>query len=243
MTKDDKTTKGGLMTVAVCLIAAACLAIFGNSSRRLQEPASQQPSSDDSDALRKAVMREGLRGAAKVRGNYVEELDPHWDWGRLDLELLTKGSAAVIVGRFTKKLDTHLKGLWMIYTDYEVSVEEIVKGDLKQAKTIVISVPGGRITFEDGTSAEQTTPTFEHPLIGRAYALFLTEDAAAPSVFSLSGGPQGLFDIEDSKGVKSHGRPDDPATVETKGKSRDAFMNDLREKGRKWPEPGKCCGG
>src|SRR5438045_871501 len=192
MTKDDKTTKGGLMTVAVCLIAAACLAIFGNSSRRLQEPASQQPSSDDSDALRKAVMREGLRGAAKVRGNYVEELDPHWDWGRLDLELLTKGSAAVIVGRFTKKLDTHLKGLWMIYTDYEVSVEEIVKGDLKQAKTIVISVPGGRITFEDGTSAEQTTPTFEHPLIGRAYALFLTQDAAAPSVLSLSAGPHGL---------------------------------------------------
>ena len=46
----------------------------------------------------------------------------------------------------------------------------------------------------------------------------------------------------DLPGVKSHGRPDDPATVETKGKGRDAFMNDLREKGRKWPEPGKCCG-
>jgi hypothetical protein len=239
---NHKRTKGGLIAVAVCLIAGACLAIFGNSSQRLQEPASQQPSSDDSVALRKAVMREGLRGAAKLRGNYVEELDPHWDWGRFDVKGLTKDSAAVIVGRFTKKLDAHLKGSRVIDTDYEVSVEEIVKGDLKQRKTIVISVPGGRITFEDGTSAEQTTPTFEQPQIGRAYALFLTEDDAAPSVFSLSGGPQGLFDIEDSKGVKSHGRPDDPGAVETKGKGRDAFMNDLREKGRKWPKPGKCCG-
>jgi hypothetical protein len=228
----------------------ACLAIFGNSSQRLQEPARQQPSSDDSVALRKAVMREGLRGAAKLRGNYVEELDPHWDWGRFDVESLTKDSAGVIVGRFTKKLDAHLKGSWVIYTDYEVSVEEIVKGDLKQGETIFVSLPGGRITFEDGTSAEQTTPKFEHPHIGRAYTLFLTEDAAKlltedaakPSVFFLSGGPQGMFDIEDSAGVKSHGRSDDPGAVETKGKSREAFMNDLREKGRKWPKPGKCCG-
>ena len=239
---NDKTMKRVLIAGVICLVAVASLAISGRGSRGLQEPASQKPSSDDSVALRKAVMREGLRGAAKLRGNYVEELDPHWDWGRFDVEGLTKGSAAVIVGRFTKKLDAHLKGSRVIYTDYEVSVEEIVKGDLKQAKTIVISVPGGRITFEDGTSAEQTTPTFEHPLIGRAYALFLTEDAAAPSVFSLSGGPQGLFDIEDSKGVKSHGRPDDPATVETKGKSRDAFMKTVREHARQWPQPGKCCG-
>src|SRR5439155_25764432 len=120
---NDKTTKGGLIAVAILLIAAACLAVFGNSSQRLQEPSPQQPSSDDSVALRKAVMREGLRGAAKLRGNYVEELDPHWDWRRFDVEGLTKGSAAVIVGPFTKKLDAHLKGSRVIYTDYEVSVE------------------------------------------------------------------------------------------------------------------------
>jgi len=238
----NKTTKGGLIAVAICLIAAACLAIFGNSSQRLQEPARQQPSSDDSVALRKAVMREGLRGAAKLRGNYVEEFNPHWDWARFDVEGLTKGSAAVVEGRFTKKLDTRLGSEGMvIYTDYEFSVHELIKGGIKQDETIVVRLPGGRVSFEDGTSAEQTTPTFEHPHIGRAYTLFLMEEAAVPSVFFLSGGPQGMFDIEDGGGVKSHGRPDDPAAVETKGKSREAFMNDLREKGRKWPKPGRCC--
>jgi hypothetical protein len=130
----------------------------------------------------------------------------------------------------------------VIFTDYEVAVEELVKGDIKQAQTIVVTLPGGRIVFEDGTSAEQTTPTFEHPLIGRAYALFLMEEAAVPSVFFLSGGPQGMFDIEESAGVRSHGKREDPAAVETKGENRESFLKNVRELARKWPKPGKCCG-
>ena len=62
-----------------------------------------------------------------------------------------------------------------------------------------------------------------------------------PSAFFLSGGPEGMFDIEDSAGVKSHGSSEDPAAVETKGKNREAFLKDLRELARKWPTPGKCC--
>ncbi len=240
---NDKTTKGGLIAVALCLIAAACLAIFGNSSQRSQEPSRQKPISDDQRALKEAYERGGLRELAKLKGGvYVTERNPHWNYGKFDIESLTKNSAAVIVGRFTKKLDARLIDGKVIFTDYEVAVEELVKGDLKQAQTIVVTVDGGRFFFEDGTSAEQVTPTFEHPHIGRAYALFLMEEAAVPSVFFLSGGPQGMFDIEDSAGVKSHGRPDDVGAVETKGMSRDAFMKNVREDARKWPKPGKCCG-
>jgi hypothetical protein len=241
MTK-DKTTKGSLIAVALCLIAAACLAIFGNSSQRSQEPSGQKPISDDQRALKEAYERGGLRELAKLKGVYVTEVNPHWKYGKFDIESLTKNSAAVIVGRFTKKLDARLIDGKVIFTDYEVAIEELVKGDLKQDKTIIVTVPGGRVFFEDGTSAEQTTPTFEHPHIGGAYALFLYEEAAVPSVFFLPGGPQGMFDIENSAGVKSHGRPDDAGAVETKGKNRDEFMRKVREYARKWPEPGKCCG-
>jgi hypothetical protein len=129
----------------------------------------------------------------------------------------------------------------VIFTDYEVAIEELVKGDIKPAETIVVTLPGGRIYFEDGTSAEQTTPTFEHPLIGRAYTLFLMQEAAVPSVFFLTGGPQGMFDIEDSAGVKSRGRLGELGAVEIKG-NRESFMKNVRELGRKWPNPGKCCG-
>ena len=239
---NHKTMKRVVIAGAICLVAVACLAISGRGSRQLQNPSSQQPGSDEARALSEAYKRDGMRGVARLKGVYVAESNPHWEPGRFDVETLTRNSAAVIVGRIKKKLDARLLEGKLILTDYEVAVEELVKGDLKQAQTIIVTVPGGRVVFADGSSAEQTTPTFEHPHVGRAYVLFLMEQAAVPSVFFLTAGPQGLFDLEDSAGVKSHGRPDDPGAVETKGESRDAFMKNVREDARKWPQPGKCCG-
>ena len=238
-----KSTKLILFAAVICLAGGASfLAISGRGSRQLQNPSSQQPISDDQRALREAYKRGGLREVAKLKGVYVVERDPHWAYGKFDIESLTKNSVAVIVGRFTKKLDARLIDGRAIFTDYEVVVEELVKGDLKQAKTILVTVPGGRVFFEDGTSVEIVMRNFEQPHIGGAYALFLYEEAAVPSVFFLPGGPQGMFDIENSAGVKSHGRPDDAGAVEARGKSRDEFMRKVREHARKWPKPGKCCG-
>jgi hypothetical protein len=242
MTK-HKSMRLVLLAATICVAGGASfLTISGRGSQSSQDPTEQKQSSDDALALRKAYRRGGLREVAKLKGIYVAETNPHWDWGRFDVESLTKNSAAVIVGRFTKKLDARLIDERAIFTDYEVAVEELVKGDIKQGQTIVVTLPGGRIFFEDGTSAELTTPTFEHPLIGRAYTLFLMQEAAVPSVFFLSAGPQGMFSIEDSNGVKSHGRSEDPSAVETKGMNRESFMKKVRELGRKWPKPGKCCG-
>jgi len=240
--KNHKSLKVVLISMAICLMAGASfLVISGRASRPMQDPASKKPSDDDALAVKKALQRGGLREAAKVKGFYVAEYNPHWDMLPFSVETLTKNSAAVIVGRFTRKLDARLLDGKVIFTDYEVAVEELVKGDIKQAKTIVVSLPGGRIYFEDGTSAEQTTPTFEHPLLSRAYTLFLMQETAVPGVFFLSGGPQGMFDIEDSAGVKSRGRADDPKALEIKG-NRESFMKNVRELARKWPNPGKCCG-
>jgi hypothetical protein len=240
--RTNNKTKRVAIGLAICVVALACLAISGRGSRPPQEPTGQKPGNDDAIALREALKRGGLRAAAKLKGHYVAEYNPHWEWGKFDVETLTKNSAAVVVGRVTKKGDGRLLEGQVIFTDYEVAVEEVVKGDIKQAAPIILTVPGGRIDFEDGTSAEQTTPSFEHPRIGHTYTFFLMEEPAVPSVFFLLGGPQGMFDIEDSSGVKSHGRPDDPAAVETKGENREVFMKAVREEARKWPKPGKCCG-
>jgi hypothetical protein len=239
-----KSTKRVLAGVAICFVATTTfLAVAGRGSRPSQAPARQTTQVDD-DALklRQALERGGLREAAKIKGAYVADYDPHYDCGQFSVEDLTKNSAAVIVGRFTKKLDARLLDGKAIFTDYEVTVEELVKGDLKQATTITVSIPGGRFYFEDGTSAEHLTPTFEQPRTGRTYTIFLTTETAVPGVFFLSGGPQGLFDIEGSSGVKSHGRPGDPGAVATKGKDRESFLKEVRDDARKWPKPGKCCG-
>lgn len=58
----------------------------------------------------------------------------HWDLLPFNLEALTKNSAAVIVGRFTKKLDARIPDGKVIFTDYEVAVEEFVKGISNKAK-------------------------------------------------------------------------------------------------------------
>ena len=240
---NHKSMKRVLISAVVVLIAGASFVVVSSmGSRPLQDAATQTASSDDTVAVRQALRRGGLREAAKLKGIYVAEYNPHWDWAQFNVETLTKNSAAVIAGRVTKKLDARILEGKVIFTDYEVSVEELVKGNIKQGQTLVLTLPGGRFFFEDGTSAEQTTPTFEHPVVGRAYTLFLMEEATVPSVFFLSGGPQGMFSIEDGDGVKSHGRPEDPSAIETKGKSGDSFMKNVRELGRKWPKPGKCCG-
>jgi hypothetical protein len=93
-------------------------------------------------------------------------------------------------------------------------------------------LPGGRVEFEDGTSAEQITTTFEQPRIGRAYTLFLMEERVVPSVFFLYGGPEGVFDIEDRSSVKSHGKPGDPCFVEAKGQTREQFLENVRKQVR-----------
>ena len=243
---NHKSMKRVLIAAAICLVAGASfLAISGIGSRRLQppqSPASQKQSSDDAVALRDTLRRGGLREAAKLKGNYIEEFDPHCDWCQFSIEDLTKNSAAVIVGRFTKKLDTRLLEGKVILTDYEVAIDELVKGNINKAKTIVVGLPGGQVHFEDGTSAEQTTPKVEPVRIGRSYTLFLTQEEIAPSVFVLTGGPQGAIDIEDSSSVRSHGRLEDRSAVEMKGKNRESFLKNVRELGRKWPNPGKCCG-
>jgi hypothetical protein len=240
-----KSTKRVLVAVAICFAATATfLVVSGRGSRPSNTPQSSasQTQNDDAIALRRALRRGGLREAAKLKGNYVAEYDPHWDWAQFSVETLTKSSAAVIVGRFTKKLDPRLVEGKEILTDYEVAIDEIVKGNLKQAKTIVVSLPGGRIYFEDGTSAEQITPKFDPVQIGRSYTVFLTQQDALPGVFLLMGGPQGLVDIGDSSTVRSHGRQEDRSAVEIKGKGKDAFLKDVRDNARKWPKPGKCCG-
>ena len=240
MTKHKSTTR--VLIAAVICLAASFFVVSSRGSRPSQTPATQNQTNDEALKVLHALKRGGLREAAKVKGHYVAEYDPHWDIGLFSVETLTKSSVAVIVGRFTKKLDARIPDSRVIFTDYEVTIDELIKGNLHQVRTIVLTVPGGRIDFEDGTSAEQITPNFERPRIARTYVLFLTEEVALPSVFFLSGGPQGMFDIEDNSNVKSHGRPDDPGAVEAKGKNRDSFLEHVRQQALKWPKPGKCCG-
>jgi hypothetical protein len=237
-------TKKRLLVVFV--MALTSISIIGISSgwARLSgsQAYSQKQDANDQIALRDALRRGGLREAAKLKGHYVGEFDAHWDFSQLDIELLTKNSAAVLIGTMTKKLGSRLTSEGqLIFTDYEVTVQERIKGEVATGARITVSLPGGRVEFEDGTSAELTTPSFEHMKTGGTYTLFLTESGTAPDGYTLTAGPQGLVEIVDNNTVKSHGRSTDPINAQSRGKNKDAFLQEVRKQAKNWPYPGKCC--
>jgi len=227
----------GLVCVVVPVLFGTVLqGVLGGSKAQLLQQ------SNDQTAIRDALRRDGLRGAAKLKGHYVEDFDPHWDFGQFDTETLTKNSAVVLVGVASRKIGAHLteSGL-TILTDYEVAVQESFKGNVSSYTTVVVSLPGGTVDFGDGTSAELRTPTFEHFKIGVTYTLFLSDVDKSPGKYTLTGGPQGLVELSNNGTVKAHSRDTDPIAKETKEASVQSFLKSVREFAKKWPGKGKCC--
>jgi hypothetical protein len=223
-------------------ISVVLLILFvGRAHLLVRESSAQTPQGDQQEMV-PVIRREGLRGAARVKGHYVADFDAHWDFGAFDIEGLTKNSAAVVVGVVSGNLGGHLTGSgFAILTDYQVMVQENIKGDPAVGSNITVSLPGGRVDFEDGTSAELRTPKFEHVKIGNTYTFFLTEVDKSPGKFTLTGGPQGLLELANDGSVKSHGRDEDPIANQSKGKNKESFIEEVRESAKKWPNKGKCC--
>jgi hypothetical protein len=227
--------------MVAALVATGLILLVGRAHFVVTESSAQTPQADYQEMVR-VIRKDGLRGAARVKGHYVGEFNPNWDFGLFDVEALTKNSADVVVGVASKSLGGHLTESGLnILTDYEIVVQETIKGDVVPGSVITVSLPGGRVDFEDGTSAELKTPKFEHVKPGNSYTFFLSEVEKSPGKFSLTGGPQSLVELASDGTVKSHGRETDPIAQQTKGKNKQSFLQDAHDSAAKWPKKGKCC--
>lgn len=191
-----------------------------------------------------AIRRGGLREAAKIKGRYIGIHDASWDWANYTVEGLAKNSVAVILGtpeRSSAQLNSTGDS---IATHFSVRIDELIKGDADFAayNRIIVAVPGGKIEFENGTSAEVQTPGFETMSIGKQYVLFLYKNRDGSSALLLTGGPQGLFELESNGKVKSHARADDAPYKEANGKQVHSFLDSVRTFAKKWPNNVGCCG-
>ena len=74
------------------------MSLMGTSRTQTPLSGSQESAANGFREVRDALRRGGLREAAKLKGHYVGDFDPHWDSGRFDIEALTKNSMAVVVG-------------------------------------------------------------------------------------------------------------------------------------------------
>jgi hypothetical protein len=116
-------------------------------------------------------------------------------------------------------------------------VTEAIKGNVGVGGLVKVVIPGGKITFPDGASAETTTAHLEPLKPGSRYVLFLapidrsgqSADIAAEERggYILKLGSQGIFELSPN-GVKAHGREIDVVTRDNNGVSTNTFLEKVR---------------
>ena len=203
---------------------------------RSQKANPQDTSSDDSEAIRKG----GLREAARRRGHYVGIRTTSY-FLKYDLESLAAHSSNIIIGSPIDNTTHLIANGQLITTWYRIRILQAMKGKLQPYETVTISLPGGKVTFEDGTSAEIKTPDLEGMQNDQRYVLFLSPMLAVDGTFTLVGGSQGLFEIDgNTRRVKPNGHPLDPVRKH-KDQNADAFLEEIRAAVKKYPEATTCC--
>lgn len=81
----------------------------------------------------------------------------------------------------------------LVFTDYRVRVQSVLKGGLKEGDFAWVRTLGGSVELPDGTQVQTAVPDFwKSPVMGEGYVLFLTKQNES-RFYKLTGGPQGLF--------------------------------------------------
>lgn len=142
----------------------------------------QPPSAQDReiDQRREKAWKEGgLRAAAAVTGTYLLTRSAN-DLSADSIDFLIQHSPVIVVGRvLANRTWLNARGD-LITTDYQVAVEQALKGPARPADRLTVSLPGGKIAFDDGSSAEVRITDMMLPLNDERYVLFLRDTRYEP---------------------------------------------------------------
>ncbi len=185
-----------------------------------------------------AIRRGGLREAAKIAGHYKGTIRTS-GWGRYDLDGITSNSSNIIIG-LPSSVSSAIAGSsgQTIETHYKVKVERVLKG--KATDSLDLIIPGGKVIFEDGTSAELVPEDLGPIVDNHRYIFFLTPNPTDAHAFSLTGGGQGLFELTVDSKISSRGHK--TYTVQ-KNKDQWAFefINEIEAAVKRHPNTSSCC--
>ena len=189
---------------------------------------------DSSRELVEATRNGGLREAARIKKNFVSS-ERTSGWAKYDLDGLTQNSSVIVIGTPTLSTSKLSDSGQQILTEHQVRVEQTLKGTAEPGHVLTVTVIGGKVTFEDGTTAEIRTPDLGPINTGKTYVFFLTErQNASADNFGLTGGGQGLFEIASDSTIEPRGEKVDPVQKH-KHTAATSFVEEIKAAVRKHP--------
>lgn len=146
---------------------------------------------------------DGLHKAALANNGYYRKVDDGLPWNRASLEGLAHNSENVfvaIVQDSRAELEEHGR---YIHTRYAIRIEQVLKGALLPGRTASFLLPGGKVTFDDGTVAEIYKEK-EPPLLNdHRYALFAFDSKEEAGLRPVCA-DEGLFELLSDGSVHPH---------------------------------------
>jgi hypothetical protein len=195
---------------------------------------------DSSQKLIEATRNGGLREAARIKKNFVSS-ERASGWAKYDLERLTQNSSLIVIGTPILSTSRLSDSGQQILTEHQVRVEQTLKGTVTPNHVLTVTVIGGKLIFEDGTTAEIRTPDLGPINAGKTYIFFLRErQNASTDNFGLTGGGQGLFEIASDSTIEPQGEKVD--TVQNhKHATATSFVEEIKIAISKYPGTSRCC--
>lgn len=195
---------------------------------------------DQSQEMVTAVRNGGLREAARIKKNFVST-ERTSGWTKYDLEGLTQNSSTIVIGTPVLSTSRLSDAGEQILTEHQVRVAQTLKGKVEPNHVITVTVIGGKVTFEDGTTAEIRTSDLGPIKTGKSYIFFLRERQNASSDnFGLTGGGQGLFEIASDSTIEPRGEKVDTVQKHSR-QAATSFVEEIKTAVSKHPETSRCC--
>jgi hypothetical protein len=170
--------------------------------------------------------------AREARGHYVGTGGGSSFFEYPTLHDLAKHSHTIVTGTAITNVCQLSADGRDVYTAYSFRVDEKIKGSgIHPGDMITVDLPGGRVSFPDGSTAQINTPQFPRMVNGNRYVLFLQERGKSAS-FTPVGGPQGVFELRTDGTIFAHARSFNSMSRHTGDKSDD-FVRQTKDAAEK----------
>ncbi len=216
--KKFTSRKLGLAVIVLIIASGIAISAFALSQgNRLAPPTA---SSKDPRTLQEKAKRNN--------GKLVANLDFNKGAQQSSLANMVAASESIAIVTTEKNVGRMSEDGKVVRTFYRARVEDVLKGHVKTGGNINVSLPGGKVGFPGGGTAEVLTPWFKKMVNNKRYLLFLSGKPASDS-FTTTGGPQGVFEITADGNVLSHSGLANDVMRQYGGKSSQALLKEIKD--------------